>query len=306
MSRGEAGTAGTRGMSRADAELYAEKQREFASESSREDRVAYAEKLHAKNLQLTTSFLHRKGLWRIRLNATCEILEIVSGAKGGPPVAGEFSFKSAANGEAPVFGSLSRLDATQTTYAETLIVDLQKVSRARELAYQHQQACEADGTPEMAAAPIKQHLDSMTAKAGELPPSVSEVRDARRQQEERAAQERAAHLEAERRAALEALGVSGTDGTDGDLMDAIRRDKERERKKAQKKARQKAKQAAARAQVDGSEAAEGTDRSTGRHGAQLEEDLDEEVSMFEQLLREGSASGAAADRAREHHRAVIG
>ena len=75
-------------------------------------------------------------------------------------------------------------------------------------------------------------------------------------------------------------------------------------KPSEKKARQKAKQAAARAQVDGSEAAEGTDRSTGRHGAQLEEDLDEEVSMFEQLLREGSASGV--DRAREHHRAVIG
>ena len=242
-------------------------------------------------------FLHRKGLWRIRLNATCEILEIVSGTKGGPPVPGEFSFKSAANGEAPVFGSLSRLDATQTTYAETLIVDLQKVSRARELAYQHQQACEADGTPEMAAAPIKQHLDSMTAKAGALPPSVSELREARRQQEERAAQERAAHLEAERRAALEALGVSGTDGTDGDLMDAIRRDKERERKKAQKKARQKARQAAARTQVDGSKAAgaDGTDRSTDRHDAHLEEDLDEEVSMFERLLREGSASGA--DRA---------
>ena len=276
-----------RSMARADQEMYAKQEKEFASEAGRADREAFAQKLHKKNLHHATSFLHKKGLWRVRLNQTCEILDIVSGAKGGPPIPGEFSFKSQGpDGEAPTFGSLSRLDAMQTNYAQTLIVDLQKVSRARELAYQHQQACEAEGTGEEAAEPIKQYLDSVTSKAGNLPPSKSEVQEARREREAREAAARAAHLEAEKRAALEALGVS--DGGDGGLNDAIKRDRERERKKAQKKARQKAKKAAA---------AEGAEPSEVDVGAMAgaEDDLDEEVASFERLLRgEGAGAGTKA------------
>jgi hypothetical protein len=282
------GSADTRGMSRADAELYAAKQREFASEAGRSHREEYARKLHAKNLQLATSYLHRKGLWRIRLNSTCEILEVVSGAKGGPPVPGEFSFKATCNGEAPVFGSLSRLDATQTHYAETLIVDLLKVARARELAHQHQQACEAEGNGELAVAPIQQYLDSVTAKAGTLPPGQSELREARERQQALEAERRAAYLEAERRAALEALGVcDGPEGADGGLQDMIKRDKEKERKKAQKKARQKAKAARAALGPDG-------DAAAPKDATRPPWTVDEEVSMFERLLREGSGRGAGS------------
>ena len=63
-------------MSRADALLYAQKQREFASEEA--EREAATQAAHKKNLRLATSICTRR-VWRVRLNATCEIMEIVEG-----------------------------------------------------------------------------------------------------------------------------------------------------------------------------------------------------------------------------------
>jgi hypothetical protein len=301
------GTAETRGMSRADAELYAKKQREFASEEGRAYREAWAQEQHKKNLHLVTRHLHSKGLWRVRLNATCEIMEVVAGAKGGPPVSGEFSFRCTSDGETPKFGSLSRLDATQEHYAKTLITDLEKVSHARELARQHQQACDAEGTGALAVGPIQQFLDSVTAKAGELPPSRSEVLEERQRQDSLAAQRKAEERKAEERAALEALGVSGADGG---LDEVMARDRQKERRKAEKKARQKAKRlAAARGAPSTSACGDGgagVDAGDVPQDATVEEagsestawaahreiEVDDEVAAFSKLLSAGQVAGA--------------
>ena len=72
-----------------------------------------------------------------------------------------------------------RLDAMQTTYAKTLIDDLNKVARARELAYQHQQACDAEGTGALAVGKVEEYLDGITEKGGVLPPSKSELQEER-------------------------------------------------------------------------------------------------------------------------------
>lgn len=313
------GSRDTKGLSKADAELYAAKQRVFASDECKEHREEYAKVLHAQNLQRATSFLHRKGVWRMRLNATCEITEVVSGVKGGPPVPGEFSFRCSTEGQMPTFGSLSRLDETQTAYAKQLIIDLEKVARARELAYQHRQASEAEGTSAQAALPIAEYLECMTAKAGTLPPGRSEVQEAQRQQEAAAVQRRDAKKAADLRAALLELGVvdDSTDGMcDGGLGDAIERDRQRERKKADKKARQKAKKEAARGVGDGALA--GTRGTTAGdddadddevdggsseipaavHAADAEAALDAEVFAFERLLL-GQSTGVGGAGTRD-------
>lgn len=247
---------GTRGLSRNDALQFATLQKQFASDECKADRDELGARLHANNLRLTASYLHRKGLWRVRLNATCEVLEVVSGSRSGPPVPGEFSFKSMGGATMPSFGSLSRLDETQTTYAKSLIVDLEKVARAREVASQHLKASQAAGNGAAAEGEVKEYLESMTAKVGELPPSRLEVSEATRQQQAAAEEERRRFLEAEEREALVHLGVStagGAGSTDGGssltLDDVLDRERERERKKALKKARQRAKkQEAQRAQ----------------------------------------------------------
>jgi len=237
-------------MRPADKAIYAAKLREFGSDEAeaKEYRDALGAQLHANNLKLVTTYLHRKGLWRVRLNATCEVLEVVSGiAKGGPPCAGEFSFKAQDGGEMPSFGSLARLDAVQTQYAKTLIIDLQKVARARELAHQHQVASDAEGSSAEGARVVRDYLESMSLKAGALPPSRSQVREAIEQQEAEAARQHVEYIMTERRGALEDLGVSGggAGGEDGgSLGDVLERERQKELKKAQKRARQKAKKKA--------------------------------------------------------------
>lgn len=269
--------AACRGMSRADALLYAQKQREFASEEGRVEREAFAQAAHKKNLHLATSYLHKKGVWRVRLNATCEIMEIVGGTKGGPPVPGEFSFRCAADGEQPKFGPLSRLDAMQTTYAKTLIDDLNKVARARELAYQHQQACDAEGTGALAVGKIKEYLDGITEKAGVLPPSKSELQEEREREAAAQAKRQAELRAAEERAALVALGVdSGAGGASSGLDDILEKEREKERKKAQKKARQRARKAAARGEGVDASAADGTPAPGEAGDLSREEELDEQ------------------------------
>ena len=250
MAGSMACTADTKGMSKEDALRYAKSQVEFAGEEGREYREAWAQKMHTKNLHEVTKYLHRKGVWRVQLNRTCEIMAIVGGTKGGPPVAGEFSFKCAANGEKPTFGSLHRLDDAQTKYAKTLIDDLEKVSRARELAYQHKQAAEAEGTGALVEPILKDYLDGFTEKAGELPVSKSAVQDEQRRQATLEAQQQAERRRREEETALRELGVSGGDGGLSDVSDAIERDRQKARKKAQKAARQKAKKAAAKAELD--------------------------------------------------------
>lgn len=271
-------------MSRADAELYIKQQQAFASEEGRADREAWAQKMCDINLQIATKYLHRKGVWRVRLNSSCEIVEVVSGVKGGPPVPGEFSFKTAADGEAPTFGSLARLDGAQTNYAKTLIDDLGKVARSRELAHQARVSCEADGILEQAEGLIENYLENFQQKAGELPKSATEVQEERRQQAAREEQQRMEQREADRRAALELLG-------DASLSSAIERDREKQRKKAQKKARQRAKRMAAGGEVEANGPAGDAAGSDGEaffdaneEAETREEDVDDEVAAFAKRL----------------------
>lgn len=236
------------------------------------ERQEIGQRLHEKNLKLCTTYLHRKGIWRIRLNQMCEVVEVVSGAKGGPPVRGEISFKGSADGTPPSFGTLDRLDAAQTTYAKSLIKDLENITQAREVAKMHADAAQAAGIGAIGESQAKHHLEKMTAKVGELPAGATEVREAKRQQEAEEAALRARQLEQERRKALAELGV----GPSGGLDDALEKDMARAQKKAEKKARQRAKKR--EAQLESAAATAAADESA----------VDDEVAAFEALLLGGS------------------
>lgn len=226
------------------------------------------QRLHAKNLKLCTKYLHRKGLWRIRLNQMCEVIEVVGGAKGGPPVRGEISFKGLGDGTPPTFGTLDRLDAAQTTYAKSLIKDLENITQAREVAKTHADAAQAAGIGAIGESQARHHLEKMTLKVGELPAAESEVREAKRQQEAEEAAVRERKLEQERRQALIELGVS----TGDDVDDVLEKEARAAQKKKEKKARQKAKK---RAESEGAEVAE---------EAFDEAAVDDEVAAFEAML----------------------
>ena len=73
-----------------------------------------------RNMQMLTPFMHRKGFWRVRLNATCEILESpVPAGKAGPPQQGEVSFRVRGDGSLPEFGALDRLTPQQGARSAT-------------------------------------------------------------------------------------------------------------------------------------------------------------------------------------------
>jgi hypothetical protein len=145
-------------------------------------------RMHESNLALVTKYLRRKGLWRIRLNAVCDIVEIVNATKGGPPQAGEISMR-VVDGELPTWGTRDRLSVVQDRYVAALQGDCRKVCSAKQLAHADHEATHSSALGD-------QHLQEMRSVVGELPMSKLECEAEVRQQEQaeaaRQARERAA------------------------------------------------------------------------------------------------------------------
>jgi hypothetical protein len=200
------------------------------------------EKMHTANLQLLTKYLHRPGLWRIRLSNVCDVSEVVGGASGGPPRPGEFSLRVTADGELPRSGTLTRLTKTQANYAVHLINDLHKVSRAKDLAREHELAA-AGGS---LAGQGNRHVAEMMAKVGALP--VSKVE---KQEEDRRKQkaEEALRLKAKADAEAEVEESIGGLSLEAEMRQAQKKAEKKARQKARKKLEKEA--AAARAAASG-------------------------------------------------------
>eukprot|EP00966_Prymnesium_polylepis_P168478 3895344-Prymnesium_polylepis.1 len=101
---------------------------------------AAGDAMHSANLRIVTECLHRSGLWRVRMSSMSVVESVIHGTSGGPPRPGEFSLRVTADGELPRIGALTRLSRQQANYAQILINDLHKVSRAKDLAHEHEVA----------------------------------------------------------------------------------------------------------------------------------------------------------------------
>ena len=163
---------------------------EWGSDEQEEDVMGH--KMHRRNLRALTAYLHRAGLWRVRLSDVFEVLEVVSGAKGGPPQQNEFSLKVTAEGGPPSSGSLMRLTDKGAAYVACLMNDLQKISRAKDLAH-------ADAVATQDSTRGDEHVQEITKAVGMLPRSKVELEEEKRQRETTEEAQRAARrVEAER------------------------------------------------------------------------------------------------------------
>lgn len=108
------------------------------------------------------------GMWRVLLNEVSEIIE-VGKAKVAGSYPGSFTFTVSGKGDPPKVGSLEQLSKTQLPYAQTIVVDMGKLTVAQELAYN--QPGRGDGGKVDTA--IREHIEGMTQKYGVLPPAKS-------------------------------------------------------------------------------------------------------------------------------------
>lgn len=178
--------------------------------------------MHHRNLRALTPYLHRAAMWRVRLNNVYEVQEVVRGARGGPPQSNEFSLRVTADGNPPTSGHLTRLTDKMESYVRSLVNDLQKISKAKQLAHEDAVATQ-DSTLGDA------HVEEMMRAVGALPISKVEVEEQARQ---RAAVEeavRAARLAADEREVQTSLGEL-----------SLEEEMRKAEKKAAKRARQKA------------------------------------------------------------------
>ena len=135
------------------------------------------ERMHNANLRQLTPYLSRPGHWRVRMNNVYEIMAVVpGGARGGPPQAGEFTFKVPGGGAVPTCGVLTRLTDAQAGYAFYMFNDLCKVARGKDLAHEDKLATNDSRLGDA-------HLADIREIVGELPPSEHEVRQAARERE---------------------------------------------------------------------------------------------------------------------------
>jgi hypothetical protein len=199
----------------------------WASDEEEEDKMGH--RMHRENLRILTPYLHRAGLWRVRLSQVFEVLEVVGGVKGGPPQPNEFSLKVTADGEVPTTGTLQRLTDAGAAYVKCLVCDLQKVARAKTLAGEDALATKDSTLGD-------KHLQEMRkAVHGELPKSRAEVVEEERQRAAAEAAARAAQREADEREVEDSLGNL-------EIETELEKEHEKAMRKAAKKARQKARQ----------------------------------------------------------------
>ena len=207
-------------------------------------------RMYAHSLRQLTPYLSRPGHWRVRMNNVYEIMAVVpGGARGGPPQAGEFTFKVPGGGAVPTCGVLTRLTDAQAGYAFYMFNDLCKVARAKDLAHEDKLATNDSRLGDA-------HLADIREIVGELPPSEHEVRQAAREREAAEAAEAAARREREEREVQEMLG--------GLSLEA---EFAKARKKAEKRARQKARQKAAKQGAAAPDAAADGDGGNDAGGA---------------------------------------
>ena len=195
---------------------------EWGSDEGEEDVMGH--KMHRENLRILTGYLHRPGLWRVRLGQVYEVLEVAKGAKGGPPQPNEFSIKVTADGEPPTSGSLSRLCDQGASYVRQLVIDLQKVARAKNVAH-------ADAIATQDSSRGEAHVKEIMRAVGELPMGKAELEEQQKRREQAEEAERAAQRERDR---LEVDGLLGQLSMEEEMRKAA--------KKAAKRARQKARQ----------------------------------------------------------------
>ena len=190
------------------------------------------QKMHRRNLRTLTAFLHRPGLWRVRLSQVFEILEVVQGgAKGGPPQPSEFSLKVERDGQPPSCGTLTRLSDKGGEYVRHLVTDLQKVARAKDLAHEDAVATQDNSRG-------NKHVMEMTQAVGALPPSRAEIAEEARQRSEAEALRRAEERERDQRELHEELGQLS-------MEEELRKAQRKAAKRARQKARQRELKAAA-------------------------------------------------------------
>jgi hypothetical protein len=111
--------------------------RQQIEENAEEERAEKGMRMHRENLSLLTKYMHRPGLWRVQLNYLLQIVRVTRGAKGGPPMQGEFSVRVFADGSLPVASTLMRLSEPQARYVPTLMDEICKICRAKDLAHAH-------------------------------------------------------------------------------------------------------------------------------------------------------------------------
>eukprot|EP00965_Chrysotila_dentata_P062601 2074487-Pleurochrysis_carterae.AAC.1 len=166
VDEGASRSADAKGGSSADgqhaADTSAEASASGAAYADDDSDTEEASRQARRNLQMLTPYILKKGLWRVRLSDACEVVEVIRGIAGKPPQPGEFSFMVRGDGSLPQVGKLSRLSKLQVPYVRMLINDIDKVCKAREIAY-----LRPDDDPATHAMKLA-HLRSMTEKVAAL------------------------------------------------------------------------------------------------------------------------------------------
>lgn len=201
---------------------------EYASEDMREQRNALGQRLHEQNLQLLATHLRRPGIWRVQLNEASEVMDVLRGGSSVPPGPNEFSFRVKKDGSEPTFGTFDRLSRLQENYAKELAIDLRKITQAREVAYTTPGKGDGGAVDEA----IKNHLDSMSDRFGELPLGKSEIEEKTAIEKQQEIDQLTAWIDGEQLTAQTEIGTE-------DLSAMFAKEEKKRAKKARQKARKK-------------------------------------------------------------------